>query len=66
MGIFDQIKGAADSHEAQVEQGIDQAGNVIDEKTGGQHASQVDQAQDFLKDQVGQPNNGQAPQEPPA
>lgn len=52
MGIFDQIKDAAQAHSAEVEQGIDKLGDFVDEKTGGQHASQVDQAQDFLKGQL--------------
>lgn len=52
MGIFDQIKDAAQAHSAEVEQGIDRLGDFVDEKTGGQHASQVDQAQDFLKAQL--------------
>lgn len=53
MGIFDDIKAAADSHEDQVEQGIDKVADVIDQKTGGKFADQVDQAQDFLKDKLG-------------
>lgn len=54
MGIFDQIKDAAQANAAVVEQGIEQVGDLIDEKTGGQYAAQVDQAQDFLKDQLQQ------------
>lgn len=53
MGVFDQIKDAAQGHEAEVLQGIEQLGNLVDEHTGGQFAAQVDQAQAFLKDQLG-------------
>jgi hypothetical protein len=53
MDIVDQIKGAAAGHEAEIDNAIDQLGDVIDAKTGGQYAAQVDQAQDFLKDQLG-------------
>lgn len=53
MDIVDQIKGLAAGHEAEIENAIDQVGDVVDEKTGGQYAAQVDQAQDFLKDQLG-------------
>lgn len=53
MGIFDDIKAAADSHEEQVEQAIDKIADAIDEKTGGKFAGQVDQAQDFLKSKIG-------------
>lgn len=54
MGIFDDIKKAADANESTVEAAIDQAGDFVDSRTGGQYASQVDQAQQFLKDQIGQ------------
>lgn len=53
MDIVDQIKGAVAGHEAEVAEGIDKVGDFIDEKTGGQYAAQVDQAQAFLKDQLG-------------
>lgn len=60
MGIFDDIKNHADANEAQVEGGIDQAGDLIDSRTGGQHAAHVDQAQDFLKDRIGAPSEAPA------
>ena len=52
MGIFDQIKDAAQAHGVDVGQGIDKVGDLVDEQTGGQYAAQVDQAQDFLKGQL--------------
>ncbi len=55
MGIFDEIKKAVDDNEGAIESAIDKAGDIVDEKTGGQYAAQVDQAQDFLKGQVGKP-----------
>lgn len=55
MGLFDDIKAAADQHEDQVEQAIDKAGDTVDQRTGGVHAQKVDTAQDFLKDRIGQP-----------
>jgi hypothetical protein len=53
MDIVEQIKDAVDGHETEVKQGIDMVGDFIDSKTGGQYQAQVDQAQDFLKDQLG-------------
>jgi hypothetical protein len=53
MDIVEQIKDAVDGHEAEVKQGIDIVGDLIDGQTGGQYSAQVDQAQDFLKDQLG-------------
>ena len=54
MGILDKLKDAASGHEEQVNQAIDQAGDAVDQKTGGQYEGQVDQAQDFLKDKIGE------------
>ena len=54
MGIFDDIKNAADTNEEKVEAVIDQAGDFIDQKTDGKYADKVDQAQDFLKDKIGE------------
>lgn len=53
MGRLDDIKAAADSHEDQVEQGIDKVGDFVNRKTGEEHADRVDQAQNFLKDKIG-------------
>ena len=52
MGLMDSLNAAVQGHEDQVKDGIDSLGDLVDEKTGGQYASQVDQAQDFLKSQV--------------
>ncbi|NLA28053.1 MAG: antitoxin [Propionibacterium sp.] len=53
MGLLDDIKSAADQHEDQVEAAIDKAGDAIDQATDGKYAGQVDKAQDFLKDKIG-------------
>ncbi len=53
MDIVGQIKGAVAGHEAEVDEAIEKVGDFVDEKTGGQYADQVDQAQEFLKDQLG-------------
>ncbi len=41
-------------HEAKAGQGIDKAGDFVDEKTQGKYRSQVDTAQEKLKQQLGQ------------
>lgn len=56
MGLLDNISAAIGGHEDQVNDGIDKIGDLIDDKTGGQYAGQVDQAQDFLKSQVANVN----------
>jgi len=60
--VKDFIKG----HPDQAEQGLDKAEQVIDEKTGGQYAEQVDQATDAVKEQVGLPPDGPATTPPAA
>ena len=42
------------AHEDHVEQAIDKVGDLVDQKTEGKYAAQVDQAQDFLKDKIGE------------
>ena len=53
MDIVEQIKDAVAGHEAEVAEGIEKVGDFVDDKTGGQYAAQVDQAQEFLKGQLG-------------
>jgi len=53
MGVFDNMKDKVselvDQHGDQVGDGVDRAGDLVDEKTGGQYADKVDQGQDGLK-----------------
>ena len=56
MGIGDMVNKAKDlaaDHPDQVDQGIDKAGDAVDQRTGGQHAEQVDKAQDAVRDRLG-------------
>ena len=55
MGIgdfVDKAKDLAGQHPDQVDQGIDKAGDAVDQRTGGQHAEQVDKAQDAARDRL--------------
>lgn len=56
MSIFDDIKGKAEellgSHGDQVKDGIEKAGDLVDEKTGGKFADQVDGVQKAASDFV--------------
>ena len=52
MGIFDKAKDLLNEHNEQVDQGIDKAADLIDEKTGGQHSQQIDQAAAKVKDAI--------------
>ena len=53
MSMFDNIKDKAqdlvDEHGEQAGQGLDKAGDVVDEKTGGQHSAQIDQGVEQAK-----------------
>lgn len=62
MGIFDKAKDLASSNPDKVDGLVDKAGDMIDERSGGKFAGQVDQGQDFVKGQYG---GGQA-EVPPA
>lgn len=63
MGTFDDMLAAAKelagTHKGVVRQGIDKAGDVVDEKTGGKFSGQIDQAEQFVTDKV----TGDAPEE---
>ncbi len=52
-GFADKARDLAEQHPEQVDQGIDRAGDAVDERTGGQHAEQVDRAQDAVQDRLG-------------
>lgn len=52
MGILDNLGDMAKENQDKIEQGIEQAGDFVDEKTGGKFEGQVNQAQDFAKDQL--------------
>ena len=52
MGIFDNIGDLAKEHEDKLEQGIEAAGDFVDEKTGGKFSAQVDQVQALANDQL--------------
>ena len=62
MGFLDKAKDklteVTDSHPDTVEQysdqGIERAGDAVDERTGGQHAEHVDRAQRAADDHIGE------------
>ncbi|MEU8759294.1 antitoxin [Streptomyces sp. NPDC048659] len=53
MSVMDKLKQMLKGHEDKAGQGIDKAGDFVDEKTQGKYSSQVDTAQDKLKEQLG-------------
>ena len=53
MGFMDKAKDFADQHDEQVDQGIEKAGDQVDQRTGGKYDSQVDKAQDAAQQRTG-------------
>jgi hypothetical protein len=53
MGFLDDAKKFADEHDDKVDQGIEKAGDLVDEKTGDKYAGQVDKAQDIAEQRTG-------------
>ena len=52
MGFMDKVKGMLGQHGDKVDQGVDRAGDVVDDRTAGKHAAHVDKAQQTAKDQL--------------
>lgn len=61
MGVFDNLKGLADQakekatelvdqHGDKVEQGLEKAGQLADERTGGQHTDKIQQGVDKARE----------------
>ncbi|MFJ5306508.1 antitoxin [Streptomyces sp. NPDC088350] len=60
MSIMDKVKEMLGQHSDKAKEGVDRAGDMIDERTGGKHAKQVDMAQDKAKDFI----DREKPQQP--
>jgi hypothetical protein len=50
---FDKIKQLASEHPDQLDQGVEKGGDLLDEKTGGKYAGQVDQGQEAIRGRFG-------------
>ncbi|MEU5536192.1 antitoxin [Streptomyces sp. NPDC020362] len=63
MSFMDKIKGMLKGHEDMADKGIDKGGDYVDQRTGNKYKSQVDTAQDKLRDELG--TRPQDPNRPP-
>ncbi len=54
MGFLDDAKKMADEHDQQVDQAIEKAGDLVDQKTGDKFTDKVDKAQDFAEGHTGE------------
>jgi hypothetical protein len=52
MGILDRVKDLMSKNKGAVDTAIEKAGDVVDSKTQGKYAQQVDKAQDAAKKAV--------------
>ena len=53
MGFLDDAKKFIDEHGDQVDQAIEKAGDLVDDKTGGKYADKVDKVQDVAGEKTG-------------
>jgi antitoxin protein of toxin-antitoxin system len=53
MGLLDDAKKFIDEHDDQVDQAIEKAGDLVDDKTGGKYADKVDKVQNVAEEKTG-------------
>lgn len=53
MGFMDKAKDFADDHDKQVDQGLDKAGDQLDDRTGNKHSDQIDKGVDQAQARTG-------------
>jgi len=53
-GFMDKAKDFADQHDEQVDQGLEKAGDVADQRTGGGHGEQIDRGVDIAQERTGE------------
>lgn len=53
MGLMDKAKDLASKHGDKIDQAVEKAGDLVDDKTGGKYSDKVDQAQDFVQEKTG-------------
>ena len=46
MGIMDRLKAMTGKHDDKVDQGMEKAGDKMDERTGGKHGDKIDKGVD--------------------
>ena len=54
MGFLDDAKKFIDEHDDKVDDAIEKAGDLVDDKTGDKYAGHVDKAQDLLQEKTGE------------
>ncbi|MDT9692117.1 antitoxin [Streptomyces sp. P9(2023)] len=65
MGIMDKLKGMMGQHPDKAQQGVERAGDTVDQRTGGKHAAKVDQAQQKAQEYIDKQRGQDQPPSPP-
>jgi MT0933-like antitoxin protein len=50
--LMDKLKGMMSGHEDKADKGIDKSGDTLDDRTGGDHDSQINRGTDSMKDRL--------------
>jgi MT0933-like antitoxin protein len=53
MGLLDDAKKFIHKNDDKVDQAIEKAGDLVDDKTGGKYADKVDKVQDIAEEKTG-------------
>jgi MT0933-like antitoxin protein len=53
MGFLDKAKDLADKHDEQVDEGIEKAGEQVDQRTGNKYDSQIDKGVNAAQEHTG-------------
>ena len=53
MSFLDDAKKFIDEHDDQVDQAIEKAGDLVDDKTGDKYADKIDKAQNMAEEKTG-------------
>jgi MT0933-like antitoxin protein len=53
-GFLDKAKDWVEQHDKQVDEALEKAGDVIDQRTGGKHSDQIDKAVDTAQEKTGE------------
>lgn len=58
MGVLDTLKGLVGGHKEQAKEGVEKAGKIADEKTGGSHSSQISAAEKKADEEIDNLHDG--------
>lgn len=56
-GLFDRAKKLIDENDEKIDQAVEKAGDLIDDKTKGKYSDKIDKAVDTIQDKTGTGDN---------